>query len=81
MLNSGKKFALRTTKKKKYSNSRVVGKTNYERKKQKHNPNCKLNGLSLNDNGGIQHILCCVFALFVFVLCTLCCQFRLIVYF
>ena len=27
---------------------------------------------------GVQHILCCVFVLFVFVLCTLCCQFRLI---
>jgi hypothetical protein len=25
--------------------------------------------------GGVQHILCCVFALFFFVLCTLCCQY------
>jgi hypothetical protein len=25
--------------------------------------------------GGIQHILYCVFVLFFFVLCTLCCQF------
>jgi hypothetical protein len=24
---------------------------------------------------GVQHILCCGFALFVFILCTLCCQF------
>ena len=24
---------------------------------------------------GVQHILCCVFVLFVFILCTLCCQF------
>ena len=37
MLNSGKKFALCTTKKKKYSNSRVVRKKNTERKK-KHSP-------------------------------------------
>jgi hypothetical protein len=26
-------------------------------------------------NSGVQHILCCVFALFFFVLCTLCSQF------
>jgi hypothetical protein len=30
---------------------------------------------------GVQHILCCVFALFVFVLCTICCQFLWIVLF
>jgi len=30
---------------------------------------------------GVQHILCCVFALFVFVLCTLCSQFLWIVHF
>ena len=30
---------------------------------------------------GVQHILCCVFALFLFVLCTLCCQFLWIVRF
>jgi hypothetical protein len=28
----------------------------------------------------VQHILCFVFALFSFVLCTLCCQFLWIVY-
>jgi hypothetical protein len=28
-----------------------------------------------------QHILCCDFALFVYVLCTLCCQFLCIVHF
>jgi hypothetical protein len=26
-------------------------------------------------HSGVQHILCCVFAFFFFVLCTLCCQF------
>ena len=31
--------------------------------------------------GGVQHILCCVFVLFVFVLCTLCCKFLCIVHF
>ena len=30
--------------------------------------------------GGVQHI-CCVFVLFLFVLCTLCCQFPWIVHF
>jgi hypothetical protein len=30
---------------------------------------------------GVQHMLCCVFVLFLFVLCTLCCQFLWIVYF
>ena len=30
---------------------------------------------------GVQHILCCVFVLFFFVLCTLCCQFLWIVIF
>ena len=29
---------------------------------------------------GVQHILCCVYALFVFVLCTKCCQFLWIVH-
>jgi hypothetical protein len=28
----------------------------------------------------VQHTLCCVFVLFVFVLCTLCCQFLWIVF-
>jgi len=31
-------------------------------------------------SGGVQHILCCVFVLFVFVLCILCCQFLWIVH-
>jgi hypothetical protein len=31
--------------------------------------------LCLLAHSGVQHILCCVFALFFFVLCTLCCQF------
>ena len=30
---------------------------------------------------GVQHILCYVFVLFVFVLCTLCCQFLWIFHF
>jgi hypothetical protein len=30
---------------------------------------------------GVQHILCCVFVLFFFILCTLCCQFLWIVHF
>jgi hypothetical protein len=29
---------------------------------------------------GVQHMLCCVFVLFFFVLCTLCCQFLRIVH-
>ena len=29
---------------------------------------------------GVQHLLCCVFVLFVFVSCTLCCQFLWIVH-
>jgi hypothetical protein len=29
---------------------------------------------------GIQNILCCVIVLFVFDLCTLCCQFLYIIY-
>ena len=29
---------------------------------------------------GVQHILCCVFVLFVFVLCTICCQYLWIVH-
>ena len=28
-------------------------------------------------HSGVQHILCCVFVLFVFVLCILCCRFSL----
>jgi len=32
-------------------------------------------------HSGVQHILCCVFAMFFFVLCALCCQFLLIVLF
>ena len=32
-------------------------------------------------DSGVQHILCCVFVLFFFVLCTLCCQFFWIVHF
>ena len=32
-------------------------------------------------NSGVQHILCCVFVLFVFVLCIQCCQFLWIVHF
>jgi hypothetical protein len=31
--------------------------------------------LCLFAHSDVQHILCCVFALFFFVLCTLCCQF------
>jgi hypothetical protein len=27
-------------------------------------------------HNGVQHILCCVFVLFFFVLCGLCCQFH-----
>jgi hypothetical protein len=30
---------------------------------------------------GVQHILCCIFVLFFFVLCTLCCHFLWIVHF
>ena len=36
--------------------------------------------LSSLAHSGIQHILCCVFVLFFFVLCTLCCQFLWIVH-
>ena len=36
---------------------------------------------SLNEYTGVQHILCCVVVLFVFVLCTLCWQFLWIVHF
>ena len=35
---------------------------------------------SLFAYSGVQHILCCVFALLVFVLCTPCCQFLWIVH-
>jgi hypothetical protein len=44
-----------------------------------HKPN--LSCLCLFSHSGIQHILCCVFALFFFVLCTLRCQFLWIVHF
>ena len=37
--------------------------------------------LCLLANSGVQYILCCVFALFFFVLCTICCQFLSIVHF
>ena len=37
--------------------------------------------LSLFVYSGVQHILCCVFGWFFFVLCTLCCQFLWIVHF
>ena len=36
--------------------------------------------ISLLALSGVQHILCCVFALFVFVLCALCCGFLWIVH-
>ena len=35
--------------------------------------------LCLFTYSGVQHILCCVFVLFVFVLCALCCQLLWIV--
>jgi hypothetical protein len=37
--------------------------------------------LCLFAHSGLQHILCCVFYLFYFVLCTLCCQFLWLVLF
>ena len=37
--------------------------------------------LGLFTYSGVQHILCCVFVLFFFALCTLCYQFLLIVHF
>jgi hypothetical protein len=37
--------------------------------------------LCLLTYSGVHHILCCVFVLFFFVLCTLCCQFLWIVHF
>jgi len=40
-----------------------------------------LHYLCLFAHSGVQHILCCVFILFVFVLCTLCYQFLYIVHF
>jgi hypothetical protein len=36
--------------------------------------------LCLLAHSDVQHILCCVFVLFFFVLCTLCCQFLWIVF-
>jgi len=38
-----------------------------------------LHYLCLFAYSGVQNILCCVFALFFFVLCTVCCQFLWIV--
>jgi hypothetical protein len=40
-----------------------------------------LSYLCLFAYSGTQHILCCVFALFFFVMCTLCYQFLWIVHF
>ena len=37
--------------------------------------------LCLCAHSGVQHILCCAFVLYVFVLCTLCCKFICIVHF
>ena len=37
--------------------------------------------LCLLAHSGVPHILCCVFALFFVVLCTLCCQFLWVVQF
>jgi len=37
--------------------------------------------LCLFAHSDVQHILCCVFALFFFVLCTLCYQFLWVVLF
>ena len=37
--------------------------------------------MCLSVNSGVQHILCCVFVLFFFILCTLCYQFLCIVIF
>jgi hypothetical protein len=34
----------------------------------------KIGVITLTITLGVQHILCCAFVLFVFVLCTLCCQ-------
>jgi len=47
MLNSGKKIALRATKKNKYSNSCVVRKKKFRTKQKTITPPCKLNGRSL----------------------------------
>jgi len=41
---------------------------------------CYLHYLLLFVYSGVEHILCCVFVLFFFVLCTLCCQFLWIVF-
>ena len=41
----------------------------------------KLRHLRLFVYCGVQHILCCVFVLFFFVLCTLCCHVLWIVHF
>ena len=40
-----------------------------------------LHYLCLFAHNGVQHTLCCVFVLFFFVLCILCCQFLWIVHF
>jgi hypothetical protein len=42
---------------------------------------CYLHYLCLFARSGGQHISCCVFALFVFFLCTICCQFHWILHF
>jgi energy-coupling factor transporter transmembrane protein EcfT len=42
---------------------------------------CCLRYVCLFAYNGVQHILCCVFVLFFFVLRTLCCQFLWIVLF
>ena len=41
---------------------------------------CYLRYLCLFVHSGVQHMLCCVFVLFVFGLCTPCCQFLWIVH-
>ena len=41
----------------------------------------KIGIITLTITLGVQHILCCVFALFVFVLCALCCQCLCIIHF
>ena len=59
-------------------NVMYIPKTNsggsFEKRKQNH---C----LCLFAHNGFQHILCCVFVLFFFISCTLCCQFLWIVHF
>jgi hypothetical protein len=50
---------------------RIRGKQKYKYKLFTSVPNY----LCLFEHSGVQYILCCVFVLLVFVLCTLCCQF------